>query len=52
MLDLFTQFIGIFAIVGTAAAFFACFAMDKFGRRQLFRKFTLHPTLGDFLIAF
>ncbi|RVX66768.1 hypothetical protein B0A52_08961 [Exophiala mesophila] len=27
---------GIYAVVGTAAAIYACFVMDRFGRRQLF----------------
>lgn len=32
------RFPGIYAVVGTAAAIFACFVMDRFGRRQLFSK--------------
>ena len=30
------EFIAVYAVIGTAAAFFACFVMDRYGRRQLF----------------
>ncbi|OAL29224.1 hypothetical protein AYO22_02118 [Fonsecaea multimorphosa] len=37
----------VYTIVGTTAAFVACFTMDKFGRRKLFREFQAFTLLPN-----